>query len=69
MMRLMPTAHSIVMVAFLLSAIKNCNIPQNGLDENWQTNQEVLNEVRRQVLQTLSFTHKPRAESGYYIVL
>jgi hypothetical protein len=67
--RQMPSAHSIVMVALLPIQIKNRNIPQKRLDEQRQTNREVLNEVLRWVLQPLTFKLNPIAESGYYNVL
>jgi hypothetical protein len=65
----MPSAHTVVMVALLLIPIKNRNIPQKRLDEQRQTNREVLNEVHRLVLQPLTFKLNPSAESGYYNVL
>jgi len=46
-LRQMPATHSVVMVALLPIPIKNRNIPQKRLDEQWQTNREVLNEVLR----------------------
>jgi len=57
------------MVALLPIPIKNCNIPQKWLDEQRQTNREVLNAVLRRLLQPLTFKHNPSAESGYYNVL
>jgi len=65
----MSSAHTVVMVALLPIPIKNRNIPQKRLDEHWQTNREVLNEVLRWVLQPLSFKLYPSAESRYYNVL
>jgi hypothetical protein len=44
------STHSVKMVALLLIPIKNRNIPQNRLDKQLKTNQEVLNEVLRRVL-------------------
>jgi len=41
----MPSTHRVVMVALLPILIRNCNIPQKRLDEQQQTNREVLNEV------------------------
>jgi len=67
--RQMPSTHSVVMVALLLIPIKNRNIPQKGLDEQRQSNREVLNEVLRRPLQPLTFKHNPSAESGYHNVL
>jgi len=64
-----PSTHSVVMVALLPILIKNLNIPQKWLDEQRQTNQEVLNEVLRRVLQPLTFKQHPSAQSGYYNVL
>jgi len=67
--RQMPSAHIVVMVALLPIPIKNRNIPQKWLDKQRQTNQEVLNEVLRWVLQPLTFKQNPNAESGYYNIL
>jgi len=67
--RQIPSTHSVVMVALLPIPIKNRNIPRNRLDEQWQTNREVLNEVLRRVLHPLTFKQNPSAESGYYNVL
>ena len=64
-----PSTHSVVMVALLPIPIKNRNIPQKRLDEQRQTNREVLNEVLRRVLQPLTFKQHPSAESRYYNVL
>jgi len=68
-LRQMPSTHSVVMVALLPILIKNSNIPQKLLDEQWQTNREVLNEVLRRVIHPLTFKQNPSAESGYYHVL
>jgi hypothetical protein len=65
----MPSTHSVVMVALLLSPIKKCNIPQKLLDEQRQTHREVLSEVLQRELQPLTFKEKPSAESKYYIIL
>ena len=62
------STHSVVMVALLPVQIKTRNIPVTRLDEQWQTNQEVLNEVLGQVLQPLTIRQNPSAESGYYNV-
>jgi len=67
--RQMPAMHSIVMVDLLPIPIKNRNIPQKRLDEQRQTNREVLNKVLRRLLQPLTFKHNPSAKSGYYNVL
>ena len=65
----MPSTHSVVIVALLPIPIKNRNIPQKRLDEQQQTNREVLNEVLRRELQPLTFKQHPSTESGYYNVL
>src|SRR5882757_11365679 len=57
--RQMPLAHTVVMVALLPILIKNRNIPQKWLDEQRQTNHEVLNEVLRRVLQPPTFILNP----------
>ena len=62
------------MVALLPNPIKNRNIPpkrldEQRLDEQRQTNREVLNEVLQRVLQRLTCKHNPSAESGYYHLL
>jgi len=67
--RQIPSMHSIVMVALLPIPIKNRNIPQKRLDEQQQTNREVLNEVLRRLLQPLTFKQNPSAGSGYYNIL
>jgi len=64
-----PSTHSVIMVTLLPIPIKNRNIPQKRLDEQLQTNREVLNEVLWRVLQPLTFKQPPSAESGYYNVL
>jgi hypothetical protein len=69
MIRQTPSTHSIVMVALLPLPIKNRNIPQKRLDEQRQTNQEVLNEVLRRLLHPLTFKQNSSAGSGYYNVL
>jgi hypothetical protein len=61
--------HSVVMVALLPIPIKNHKIPQMWLDEQPETNLEVLNEVLQRVLQPLTLTQHSSAESRYYIVL
>jgi len=68
-LRQMPSKNSVVMVALLPIRIKNCNIPHKRLDEQRQTNQEVLNVVLRRELHPLTFKKHPSAESGYYNVL
>jgi hypothetical protein len=67
--RQMPSAHTIEMVALWPIPFKNRNNPQQRLDEQRQTNREVLNEVHRRVLQHLTFKNNPSAESVYYNVL
>jgi len=64
-----PSMHSVVMVALLPIPIKNRNIPQKGLDEQRQTNQEVLNKVLRRLLRQLTFKQITSAGSGYYNIL
>jgi hypothetical protein len=66
--RQMPSTHSGVMVPLLPIPIKNRNIPHKRLDEQQQTNREVLNEVLRQVGQPVTFKQNPNAKSGYYNV-
>ena len=58
-----------VMVALLPIPIMNRNIPQKWLDEQRQTNREMLNEVLQRVPQPLTLKRNPGAESGYYNVL
>jgi hypothetical protein len=65
----MPSTPSIIMVALLPIPIKNPTIPQKWLDEEWQTNREVLNMVLWLVLQPFTFAQNPRANSMYYNVL
>jgi len=65
----MPSMHSILMVALLPILIKHHKIPQWKLDEQRETNWEVLNQVLLQVLQPLTFKQNPSAQSGYYNVL
>jgi len=67
--RQMPSMHSVVIVALLPIPIKNCNIPPKRLDDQRQTNREVLNKVLRWVLHPLTFKQNPSAESGYFDVL
>src|SRR5258705_9685318 len=64
-----PSTHSVVLVALLPIPIKNRNIPQKQLDEQRQTNREVLHEVLWRLLQPLIFKQNPSAGSGYYNVL
>jgi hypothetical protein len=56
------------MGALLPIPIKKRNIPQKQLDEQQQTNREVLNQVPQQVLHPLTFKQHPSADSGYYNV-
>jgi hypothetical protein len=65
----MPSMQSVVIVGLLPIPIKNRNIPQTWLDEQWQTNREVLNNVLRRELDSLTFKPYPRAERRYYNVL
>jgi len=64
--RQMTSTHSIVMVTLLPIPIKNRNIPQKLLDEQKQTNREVLNKVLWCGLQPLTIKLNPSAGSGYY---
>jgi len=64
--RQLPSTHTVIIVAILLIAIKNCNIPQNRLDKQQQTNREVLNVVLRQIHQSVTFKPNPNTESEYY---
>jgi len=57
--RQMPSTHTIVMVALLPIPIKNRNIPQKRLDEQRQTNHEVLDKVRQRVFQRLTCEQHP----------
>jgi len=54
-----------MMVALLPISLKYCNIPEKGLDMQWQTNREVLNEILWWELQSLTFQQNPSAVSGY----
>jgi len=67
--RQMPSTHTVAMVNLLPIPIKHCNIPPKGLNQQWQPNRDVLNEVLRRVLQPLTFKDNLNAESGYYKVL
>jgi len=64
--RQMPSTHRVVMLTLLTIPIKNRNIAQKQLDQQRQTNREVLNEEIQRVLQPLTFKHNPGAESRYY---
>jgi hypothetical protein len=64
-----PSMHSIVMFTLLPILIKNRNIPQKRMDEQGQTNREVLNEVLRRLLQPPTFKQYPSAGSSNYNVL
>jgi hypothetical protein len=63
-----PSTHSVGMVTLLPIPIMNCNILQKRLDEQRQTNREVLNEVLRWLLQPLTFKQNSSTRSGYYNV-
>jgi len=67
--RKMPSTHSVVIVALLPIPNKNSNIPQKRLDVKREANQEMLNDVLRQVLQPFSFKQHPSTESGYDNIL
>jgi len=62
-LRQMPSTHNVVMVALLSVLIKIRNTPQKRLDEQQQTNREVLNEVLQRVLHPPTFIQHPSAES------
>jgi len=64
-----PSTHTVVMVALLPMPVKDRNIAQKRLDEQRQTNREVLNDVLRLVLQSVTCQRNPNADSGYYNVL
>jgi hypothetical protein len=66
--RKMPSTHTVAIVALRLIPMQSCNIPQKRLDEQRQTNREVLNKVLRRELQPCSFKHNPNTKSGYYNV-
>jgi hypothetical protein len=67
--RQMPSMHSVKMFALLPISITNRITPPKRLDEQWETNREVLNEVLRRVLHPLTCKQNPTAESGYYNIL
>jgi hypothetical protein len=69
MIRQMPSAHTVVMVALLPILLQNRNIPQMRLHEQREPSHEVLNEVLRRVLQPFTCILNPSAERGYYNVL
>jgi hypothetical protein len=52
--RHMPAAQTVVMVTLLPISIRNRSMPQKRLDEQRQTNREVLNAVLRRVPQHLT---------------
>ena len=64
-----PSTDSVVMIALLPIPIKTHNIPRKRLNEQRQTNREVLNEVLRQLLQPLTFEQSPSVGTRYYNVL
>jgi len=55
----MTSTHCIWMVALLPIPISNCNLPEKRLDDQWQTNQDVLIAVLRLVLQFSPFNTIP----------
>ena len=65
----MPSWHKNITVALLPTPIKSRNIPQDKLDEQWQTNREVPKDVLQRVHQPHSSEDDPSAESWYYNVL
>jgi len=66
--RQIPSTHSVVIVALLPLPIKDCNVHLKRLDEQRQTNREVLNEVLQRLLQHLTFKHNCSGVSGYHNV-
>jgi len=68
-LRQMPSTHIVIMIALLPILIKNRNIPRIRLNEQRQTTREMLNEVLRRVLHSLTSKQNPSAESWYYNVL
>jgi len=69
MIRQMPSTRSVVMVAHVPIPIKNRNIPQKRLDEQRQTNWQVLNKALQRVLKTLTLEQNCSPESRYYNIL
>ena len=67
--RRVPSMHSVVLVAHLPILIENRNIPQKQLDEDRQTNSEVLSDVLWRLLHSLIVKHNLSAKSGYYNIL
>jgi hypothetical protein len=63
--RQMALMHTIVTVTLLPIPIKNINILQMRLDEQWQTNREVLTKVLWRVLPPHTFQQNPSTKSGY----
>jgi hypothetical protein len=57
------------MAAVLPILNKNRNFHQTQLNEQRQTNRQVLKEVLRRILQPLTFKQNPNTESMYYNVL
>jgi hypothetical protein len=64
-----PSTHTIIIVALLPIPMKNRNISQKQLDDQWRTNQEVLNKLFWRVPHPLTFEQNPNAESWHYNVL
>jgi hypothetical protein len=67
--RQMPSTHSVIIVALLLIPIRNGNIPLKWMDEQLQTQPEMLNETLQRVLQRLTLKQVTSAMSGYYTIL
>jgi len=65
----MPSMHSVLRDALLPIPIMKGTLPHKRLDEQGLTNREVLNKVRWQVLQSLTFKQNLSAKSRYYNVL
>jgi len=67
--RQVPLMRSIIMVALVPIPIKNRNNLQMLLNQQRQTNQEVLNKELQWVLQPLTFKQNSTAKSGHYNIL
>jgi len=67
--RQMTSTHTVIMVTLLSIPSKHHDIPQKWMDDQCQTNQEVLKEVPRLVFQPLTITQNPGTESRYYNIL
>jgi len=65
----MPSVHIVVMVTLLPIQMKNRDIPQMRMDDQWETIREMLNNVLWQVMQPLACKYNLNAESRYYNAL